>query len=282
MSWHTLPQNTLRLLSPDTWTGAVALLAIVVLFAWILGRALGRALDALGDAQDETARTFLRQFGKAAIWVLGLLVYAHTIPLLRNLGTALLASVSVVSLVFGMAAQSTLSNLIAGASLVAYRPFRVGDRIQVTAPTGVELGTVETISLGYTTLRTFDNRRIVLANSSVVNQTTVNLTSVDPRVLAVVPVGIGYGADLDQARAILLELAEAHELAEEVIGCPVVNLGPSSVDLSLRVWTKHPDDAWSVKTDLLEAAKRRFDEAGIEIPYAYTNVVVRERIAAED
>ena len=90
-----------------------------------------------------------------------------------------------------------------------------------------------------------------------------------------------YLGEHEREHAAVLERL-GHELAEEVIGCPVVNLGPSSVDLSLRVWTKHPDDAWSVKTDLLEAAKRRFDEAGIEIPYAYTNVVVRERIAAED
>ncbi len=68
--------------------------------------------------------------------------YAHMIPALDRLATALLASVSVASLVFGLAARSTLSNFVAGFSLILYRPFRLGDKLQINAPGGVETGVV--------------------------------------------------------------------------------------------------------------------------------------------
>src|SRR5581483_1757058 len=113
---------------------------------------------------------------------------------LRSLGTAFLTGVSIASVVIGLAAQNTLGNLIAGFSLVLYRPFQIGDRVQITAPTGLETGDVETLTLGYTVLRTFDNRRIVVPNSAMASQVMINLTSIDPRVMAVVPIGIGYAS----------------------------------------------------------------------------------------
>ena len=93
--------------------------------------------------------------------------------------------------------------------------------------------------------------------------------------MAIVPFSISYNADIDQARAIALELAEALEQVEEVAGCPVMQLGASSVDLNLRVWCPDPAVAAVVKYDLTESIKKRFDREGIEIPYAYQNVIVK-------
>jgi small-conductance mechanosensitive channel len=84
--------------------------------------------------------------------------------------------VSVISVVLGLAAQNTLGNLVAGIAVLLYRPFRVGDTVQVTAPRGSETGVVESITLGYIVLVTPDNRRVMVPNSAVMNQTTVNLT----------------------------------------------------------------------------------------------------------
>ena len=84
-----------------------------------------------------------------------------------------------------------------------------------------------------------------------------------------------------KARAIILELAHAHDDVLEVVGCPVVNLGASSVDLSLRAWCADASTAKGVEFDLLEQIKTRFDEAGIEIPYAYQNVIVSGAISEE-
>ena len=98
--------------------------------------------------------------------------------------------------------------------------------------------------------------------------------------MALVPVSISYSADIDRARDIVLKLARRHPEVREVVGCPVVNLGASSVDLSLRVWCTDMGTAFTVKFDLLEGVKRRFDREGIEIPHPYTNVVLHRPSAA--
>ena len=85
-------------------------------------------------------------------------------------------------MVLGLAAQNTLGNLIAGISLLLYRPFNLGDRLQVMAPTGLETGIVESLTLGYTLLKTDDNRRVVVPNSLMASQTAINLTANDPRI----------------------------------------------------------------------------------------------------
>jgi small conductance mechanosensitive channel len=126
---------------------------------------------------DRTTISFLQQFGSALIWVIMLILYAHLIPVLRSMGTALLAGASVASVIIGLAAQSTLGNLVAGISITIYRPFRLGDTLQVAAPTGTEVGVVELISLGYTTLRAPAGHLIVLPNSVAASQVTINLSS---------------------------------------------------------------------------------------------------------
>ena len=112
------------------------------------------------------------------IWVIPpLILYAHSIPVLRAMGTALLAGAGIASVVLGLAAQSTLGNVVAGLSIMIYRPFGLGDTLQVMAPTGTEIGVVETISLGYTTLRAPDGRLVVLPNSVAASQILINLNT---------------------------------------------------------------------------------------------------------
>jgi small-conductance mechanosensitive channel len=269
-----------RRVHPDSLSGALFYLLLFLLLGLVLDLMVRRALRAarLRDTHqrlDPMSLGFLQGLASVAIWVVVLVAYAHLIPALRNLGTALLAGASVVSIVVGLAAQNTLGNLVSGLSLLLYRPFRVGDRLQVSAPTGVESGTVESLSLGYTVLRTYDNRRIVLPNSGIANQVTINLSSIDPKIMVIVPVGIAYGADIDRAREVLIGLARAHREVIEPISCPVVNLGASSVDLSLRTWCADAAAAARIKAELLEAAAKALPQAGIEIPFPTTTVWLR-------
>jgi small-conductance mechanosensitive channel len=279
MNWQTL-QPWLSKLHPDSWTGALIIAVLFWIGGLIMSRILRHAIRLIMERDrdqriDRMAASFLSKVASVFVWVVMLMLYAHMIPALDRLSTALLASVSVASIVIGLAAQSTLANFVAGLSLIFYRPFRLGDRIQVNAPTGLETGIVEDVSLGYTVLQTFDNRRVIISNSVISNTVMVNLTAVHPRVMAIVPFSISYDADIDRARAIVLELAESHAQAEEIAGCPVMLLGASSVDLSLRVWCADPSVAWTVKVELTEQIKKRFDAEGIEIPYAYQNVIVK-------
>ncbi|MEL7689428.1 mechanosensitive ion channel family protein [Citromicrobium bathyomarinum] len=271
-------------IDPNHLWGAVAIGILFLIFGLLLTRLLRHAIHALIDHDpnehlDRMTLSFISNLATFVMWIVLALVFCHAVPALNKLTTSLLAGVSIVSVVIGFAAQSTLGNLVSGISLVIYKPFRRGDRLQLTTPTGLETGIVEDLSLGYTVLRTFDNRRIVLSNGTIANQIMINLSSVDLRVMMTPTISIGYNSDIAKARAIILELAHAHDDVLEVVGCPVVNLGASSVDLSLRAWCADASSAKAVEFDLLEQIKTRFDEAGIEIPYAYQNVIVSGSIA---
>jgi small conductance mechanosensitive channel len=261
---------------PGKPLGALVYALLFAAAAWFVGRALRlgvqRVLARDKGYVDRTTINFLAQLAQMGVYVFAFICYAHVIPALAGLGTAWLASVSVISVIVGLAAQNTLGNLIAGISLLLYRPFKVGDRLQVTAPTGLETGVVESLNLGYTVLKTDDNRRVVVPNSAMASQTTVNLTSEDPRVVCNVPFTISYQSDLDKARAILLELARQHPLAKQVIGCPVTQVGPVGVVLTLSAWCSDVGAAGQLKCDLLEQVHRRFAKEGVNQPLPQTVV----------
>jgi small conductance mechanosensitive channel len=124
-------------------------------------------------------------------------------------------------------------------------------------------------------LRTGDNRQVIVPNSTMASQVTINLTTQDPQTVVTVPVRIGYRAGLDRARALLMEIARSHPQVQEVLDCPVTQLGDSGVELSLRARCADPGAAQQVKFDLYEQAKKRFDREGIEIPLPYTNVILK-------
>jgi small-conductance mechanosensitive channel len=276
--WQLLPREFPQ---PGTPLGAIFFALLFLLGAFILARFVRLAIRQIVKRDtrqliDPAVISFLTQLSQIIIYGVAFILYAHLVPTLRALGTALLTGVSVASVVIGLAAQNTLGNFIAGISLLLYRPFRIGDRVQITAPTGLEIGTIESLTLGYTVLQTPDNRRVVIPNSLMANQVTINHSAITPRQMAIVPIGIGYSADIDQARQILLELAGGHTLVEEVVNCPVTQLGNSSVVLTLRVWCANQGEAKQVEFDLYEQVKNRFVREGIEIPFPYTNVVLKK------
>ena len=280
MTWKTLESWETHL-HPDRWSGALIILALFLLAGLMLSHLLKRAIRLVIERDhdnrlDRMSIAFLSKVASAFVWIMILMLYAHVIPALDKLATALLASVSVASVVFGLAAQSTLSNFVAGFSLIFYRPFRLGDKLQISAPTGVETGIVEDVSLGYTMLKTYDNRRVIISNSSISSTTMINLSARELRTMAVIPISVSYDSDIDAARALILEVASGLPEIEDVVGCPVTTLNASSVDFSLRVWCADSGVAAGVTNEVLEAVKKRFDAAGIEIPYAYQNVLIKE------
>jgi small-conductance mechanosensitive channel len=124
---------------------------------------------------DVTALQFVSALAQAVTYVIGFVIYANVVPALRVVGTTLLAGVSVVSVVVGLAAQNTLGNLIAGFSLVLYRTIRIGDRVRVPSPGGALTATVEVISLGFTKLRDDDGNEVIVPNSVMMGSTIIRL-----------------------------------------------------------------------------------------------------------
>jgi len=269
------------LLSPSTIEGAVLYGIVFAVAAWLLGQML-RIMVQRALARDKhghfdlMAVKFFAKLLRYCVYVVAAVAYAHFVPALSSLGTASLTSISVITVVVGLAAQNTLGNLVAGISLLLYRPFKLGDRLQVMAPTGVETGTVENLTLGYTLLKTDENRRIVVPNSLMASQTTINLTGDDPRILCSAPVSIRYGADIDQARAVLLALAGRHPRTLVIGGCPLTQLGPTGMVLTLDVWCADAATAITLRSDLLEQAMKDFAAAGIALPLPPAVLVLDE------
>jgi small-conductance mechanosensitive channel len=168
------------LFDPNEPIGALLLggifIAIGFLLTWLTRRLYQAALrHDRSDRIDQITLSFLSHLATLVTWLLLVTFYAHVIPALNRLGTALLTGVSLMSVIAGFAAQTTLGNLVAGISLVLYKPFRRGDRLQIQSPAGVQIGEVEDISLGYTVLRMEDRRQIIIANGVMAQQTMIKL-----------------------------------------------------------------------------------------------------------
>jgi small conductance mechanosensitive channel len=265
IGWHDL----LQYLRPDTFVGAVFYLALTVLIALLLSRLLRATVRGvlLRRAHlDRTTMSFLQQMGIGAIWVVMLILYAHLIPELRSLGTALLTGASIASVVIGLAAQSTLGNVVAGVAITLYRPFRLGDRLQVTAPTGTEVGNVDTLSLGYTTLRTDDGRLVVLPNSLAASQVVINLSAARPRSAPLaIAIRISHAADIGAARELVLRTAAEAVGESGVLGCFVTRMDDSGAALELRVGgPPAAAERDQLHSKLLEQLSQRFAASGLE------------------
>ena len=259
-----------NLLDPTVLMGALFYGAVFLVLAIVAARAVRFAMKEIliSDSRhivDPTVGLFLVQLARIAIFLGAITLYFYLVPALRALGTALLTGVSVVSVIIGLAAQGTLGNVIAGFSLLLYRPFRLGDRVRYTAQTGVDTGTIRSISLGYTIVESFDHRKVVIPNSSMVNQVIIDLTAEDGRVMALMTVELDANADIDKARQILSDLARNHPLVLELVAIPVIKLSGQSVTLYLRAWCANSDSAEQAELDLYEQAKKRFDTEKIAI-----------------
>src|SRR5579863_1588235 len=260
-------ERMLAILKPDTVIGAGVYLLLFLIAALLLSRLLRVALHGVMTRQghlDRTTVSFLQQVGTAAIWVVMLILYAHLIPVLRAMGTALLAGASIASVVIGLAAQSTLGNLVAGVAITLYRPFRLGDTLQVSSPTGTEVGTVELISLGYTSLRTPDGRLVVLPNSIAASQVTLNLGGQPAPAPLTVVIRVSRDADLEAARE--AALASAREAVEPaaVLGCFLTRIDAAGVTLALRLRPPAASDRDALRSKLVAALARQFAARGLD------------------
>jgi small conductance mechanosensitive channel len=256
--------DVLATLSPSSLIGALIYLVVFIAAALLLSRGLRAAVHAAMTRHahiDRTTISFVQQLASAFIWVLMLILYAHLIPVLRAMGTALLAGASIASVVIGLAAQSTLGNLVAGVAITIYRPFRLGDTLQMASPTGTEIGTVEMISLGYTTLRTPDARLIVLPNSIAASQVMINLSQTFTPWQMSITIRISRAAHLEAARKLAISVATESVGEKAVSGCYLVRMEPTAAVLELRL--KAPDAASrdSLRSSLIETLAQRFAQA---------------------
>jgi small conductance mechanosensitive channel len=260
-------QDVLSLIKPDTLLGALVYLVIFVVVAMLLSKALRAAVHAAMTRKghiDRTTISFLQQICTALIWVIVVILYAHLIPALRSMGTALLAGASVASVVIGLAAQSTLGNLVAGIAITIYRPFRLGDTLQVATPTGTDIGVVELISLGYTTLRAPAGHLIVLPNSSAASQVLINLSGTFAPWPIVITIRLSRQADQEAARQLALGVATEDAGEKAVIGCFLTKMDAAAITLELRLLAPDAGGRDALRSKLIANLARRFGDSRID------------------
>jgi small conductance mechanosensitive channel len=252
--------------------GAIAVLIIGRWIAGIIRKAVRRSLNR-GNI-DESLIPFLESM---AYYV----VITVTIIAVMNLfgieTTSLIAVVGAAGLAVGLALQGTLSNFAAGAMLLVFRPFKIGDFVEV----GGSAGSVSQIGVFTTTLNTPDNVVILIPNSQVYGQSIKNYSGTDTRRVDMV-MGISYGDDIGKAIEVIKAIIARDDrvLADPEPVVAVAELGDSSVNIVVRPWSKG-SDYWGLKFDLTRAFKEELEAAGCSIPFPQRDVhVINEANAA--
>jgi len=182
--------------------------------------------------------------------------------------TSLLAIFGAAGLAVGLALQGSLSNFAAGVLIVAFRPYKVGDFIEA----GGEAGSVDEVQIFTTILKSPDNKKIIVPNAQVMSGTITNYSTLGTRRVDMV-FGIGYDDDIDTAYRVLQEIIEADDriLKDPAYTIALNELADSSVNFIVRPWA-NASDYWGVYNDVTEQVKRRFDQAGVSIPYPQQDV----------
>jgi small conductance mechanosensitive channel len=256
-------------LGRDEWAflaayyGMRALFVIILMtLAWTASAWASSALRAaLASVKfDETLSIFL---AKLLRWAILLLVGMTCLSYFGVETTGFAAVIGAAGLAIGLAFQGTLSNFAAGAMLLIFRPYKVGDSVVVAG----NWGTVAEIELFTTSLDTGDNRRIIIPNSSIFGAVIENHTA-NPFRRAEVLVGTNYAADIDATRAALNRAVTSVSLLtfDRKPEVALLDLGASSVNWAVRGWAKR-EALGDARQALIRAVKNELDRAGIGIPY---------------
>ena len=247
-----------------------ALVAALTLGGFALLARLARLLVRRWLARTDVSRLVK---DTAIGWVSKIVMLIGIIVVLRQFGLQLapmLAGLGIAGFVLGFALQDTFANFAAGAMILLYHPYDIGDIIEAAGA----MGTVKKMSLVSTTILTFDNQTLVVPNKKMWGDVIRNITAEAlRRVDLIFPAS--YESDVASVEALLKEIVDGHGqvLKEPAPLIKLHQLADSSVNYAVRVWARQ-EDYWDVYWDITRAVKLRFDEAGIEIPYPQREVHV--------
>nr|WP_298135577.1 mechanosensitive ion channel domain-containing protein [uncultured Pseudomonas sp.] len=243
------------------YSGQLVLAIATLLVGWWLINTLTRKVSLLMERRnvDRALHSFI---GSLAGIMLKVLLLVSVASMIGVETTSFVAVIGAAGLAIGLALQGSLANFAGGVLIMLFRPFRAGDWIEGQ---GVS-GSVDSIHIFHTTLKTADNKVVIVPNGSLSNGNITNYSR-EPVRRADINLGIDYSSDIKRARDVLLQIAEdPRVLMEPAPVVHVTGLGDSAVNLSLRVWVATPD-FWPVTFNFIELAKERLTEAGIGIPF---------------
>lgn len=261
----------------------ITLFIIFVLFvAWILSRIVRFIIRRIIKKRDltrtrdysTTSLKFLMNSIKFFAGLIALLVIIFTIPIFRDKAAIIFSGAGILAAIIGFAAQAAISNLIAGAFIVIFKPFRVGDFIRLD---DFRVGIVEDITLRHTVINNFENKRLIIPNSVISTESVLNHTIEDSKVLSFNDFNIGLYADIDLARKIIQE--EIHTLKnvidneesdisknKEKADVRVISTDDSKILLRTYIWMSEPFEEYRNRAILFENVHKRFIAEGVEMP----------------
>lgn len=251
----------------------IRLLAALAIF--IIGRWVARRLAALVEKGMQRAGTDEMLIGFVRnLTYMGLLTFV-ILAAVGQLGvqtTSFIAVLGAAGFAIGLALQGSLGNFASGVLIMIFRPFKSGDFVEA----GGTMGIVEAIQIFTTTLRTGDNKTIIVPNGQITSGTITNYSAKDTRRVDLV-IGVSYNDDLDKVRRVIEEViaADGRVLGEPEPTIGVLELADSSVNFAVRPWVKSAD-YWPVYFGLMESFKKRFDQEGITIPFPQQDVYMHQ------
>ncbi len=259
MSWITL--YGLKVIA------AIAILVIGIAAAKLL-RKLVRRLMRQGKVDE-----ILVSFTSSVVYVA--VVAFVVIAALGQLGVqtaSFIAVIGAAGLAIGLALQGSLANFAAGVLMVIFKPFKVGDYIEAAGTAGV----VEAIGIFTSTLKTPDNKMIIIPNAKLTADNITNYSALDQRRVDLVA-SVSYGDDIDKVRSIIKEIltSDSRILSEPAPTIAIMSLAESSVDFAVRPWVK-TEDYWGVFFDLQEQIKKQFDANGVTIPFPQQDIYLHK------
>jgi len=212
--------------------------------------------------------TLARFFGKASMYAIMVLVLVTVLSVFEVQVTAFAAVLGAATLAIGLAFQGTLGHFASGLLLLIFRPFKVGDFVEING----RMGTVYEIDLFNTSMDTPNNERLILPNGAIFGNPITNFSYHDKRRIAI-DVGVHYESDIDKAREVLLQTARSLEgaLSDPEPQVMLMGLGASSVDFSVRIWAPS-STFWPLRDKLTRDCKVNLEAAGIAIPFPQMDV----------
>lgn len=239
---------------------------VMALAIFLLGKFIARVMVGFAKKLMVKAKVDNILVNFIASIINSILLLFVVIAALDRLGvetTSLIALIGAAGLAVGLALQGTLQNLASGVMLIIFRPFNDGDFIEAAGVSGI----VEEIGIFTTTMRTGDNREIIIPNGEIFGGTITNYSKRSTRRVDMV-FGIGYDDDIKKAKDIISQILDEDEriLKDPAPTVAVAELADSSVNFNVRPWCK-TDEYWNVYSDTHEKIKLAFDAEGISIPY---------------
>ncbi len=234
---------------------------------------------------DPTRFSFIKNSVGFVIYTAAIIFIFVKIPYLKSLGTALFAGAGILTVVIGFASQKAFANIISGIFILIFKPFKISDIIEFKDG---QKGTVEEITLRHTLIKNYENRRIIIPNSVISEETIINSNIQDAKIRKHIEFSISYDSNIDKAIAIIRDEAEKHpflvdnrtedEIAnnDPVVIIRVVELADFSVRLKAYIWATDNSNAFIMYCDLLKSVKERFDREGVEIPFPYRTIVYKK------